>query len=207
MNLIDLSQTISEQTPVFPGDGPVFLEKRKSFKEDGCVSHRLTAGLHVATHIDLPMHFMDCSKTAVDYPVAGFAGRGVLLDVRGEDPIAMKPHYADIIRQGDIVLLHTGHDQYFTSNPEKYYSEYPSVCINFARFLADRKIRMLGMDSPSPDHSPYDIHKILFPAGIFMLENLTNLMALENAEHFEVIALPLKITAEASLVRAVALLP
>jgi kynurenine formamidase len=62
---------------------------------------------------------------------------------------------------------------------------------------------MLGMDMPAPDYFPFDFHKELLTNGIFLLENLTNLQELLGVNDFEVIALPLKIAAEASFVRAV----
>jgi len=62
---------------------------------------------------------------------------------------------------------------------------------------------MLGMDMPAPDYSPFKFHKDLLSNGIFVLENLTNLHSMVNVDEFEVISLPLKISAEASLVRAI----
>ena len=47
------------------------------------------------------------------------------------------------------------------------------------------------------------MHKRLLAAGVPMVENLTNLAALRG-RRFDFAALPLKISAEASLVRAVA---
>ena len=55
----------------------------------------------------------------------------------------------------------------------------------------------------SPDLPPLAVHKRLLAAGVPMVENLTNLAALRG-RRFDFAALPLKISAEASLVRAVA---
>jgi len=62
---------------------------------------------------------------------------------------------------------------------------------------------MLGMDMPAPDYPPFTFHKSLLSNGIFILENAANLEELTNLSAFEVMAFPLKISAEASLVRAV----
>ncbi len=63
---------------------------------------------------------------------------------------------------------------------------------------------MIGMDLPSPDKYPFEIHNMFFENDIPIIENMTNLNELNNIESFEVIALPLKIKAEASPVRVVA---
>ena len=63
---------------------------------------------------------------------------------------------------------------------------------------------MLGIDTPSPDNFPFDIHKMLLNNNILIIENMTNLDKLLFIEEFELIALPLKIKADSSLLRAVA---
>jgi kynurenine formamidase len=63
---------------------------------------------------------------------------------------------------------------------------------------------MVGMDMPSPDKYPFEIHKLLFDNGIYIIENLMNLDKLLGIKKFEVIALPLKIKADSSIARVVA---
>ena len=48
---------------------------------------------------------------------------------------------------------------------------------------------------------------MLLKNEIFILENLCNIKKLLNVKEFNIVAFPLKIEAEGSLVRAVAILP
>jgi kynurenine formamidase len=192
--------------PVYPGDIPVVVCKRRSLEEHGFVAYELNSSLHAGTHLDMPMHFIDDSKYVSDFPLEGFAGKGILLDVRGEECIQMKPEYHELVQENSIVLFLTGHSQYFHSDPARYYKKHPQITEELARFLVSKKIKMLGMDLPGPDYHPFNIHKILLPKGIFMLENLTNLEQLQDVKDFKVMAMPLKIAAEASPVRAIALI-
>ena len=73
-------------------------------------------------------------------------------------------------------------------------------------FLCQKGVRLLGLDTPSPDHPPYTLHVRLLSHDIYLLENLTHLGALIDIPRFTVMALPLPIAAEASPVRAVAVL-
>jgi len=205
MKLIDISHVLDEHTPVFPGDYQTALTLVKTVEKDFFNSYLLQSCLHTGTHIDLPLHFLAGAQTAAHLPLEGFWGNGVLLDVRGEDPIEMKPAYHRIIHEQDVVLLFTGYDRHYRK--EEYFTRYPAVSDALADFLLSRDIRMLGMDMPAPDHSPYLFHMALLRKGIFVLENLTNLEALTGLERFIVMALPLKISAEASFVRAVCLAP
>ena len=68
----------------------------------------------------------------------------------------------------------------------------------------NKSLTVLGMDMPKPDNYPFEIHKLLLSRDIFIMENLTNLESLQNVPSFEVMAFPLNIRAEGSIVRAVA---
>lgn len=74
-----------------------------------------------------------------------------------------------------------------------------------SRLFKDSLWAGIGMDMPKPDNYPFEIHKLLFNNDIFIIENLTNLDKLKGVDNFQVIAFPLRIKAEASVVRAVAM--
>ena len=201
MNIIDISHILNNETPIFPGDYKTSVSVYKTIEKDYYNSYLLQSCLHTGTHIDMPMHLVVDERTAADFPPDCFCGRGVLLDVQGENSIDMKAAYERLIHEGDVVLLCTGWDAKFET--DEYFSGYPGISDEFGDFLISKRIKILGMDAPSPDHSPYTIHKKLLESGIFILENLTNLHSLTGIGGFEVMALPLKISAEASFVRAV----
>ncbi len=201
MKLIDITHTLNEQTPTYPGDYKTTITEYKTIQKDYYSAYLLQSGLHTGTHIDIPMHLVEHNKTVKDFSVDCFIGNGVLLDVRGENPITMKDSYRDTIQSGDVVLLYTAFDERYQD--EEYFNQHPTVGEELAKFLLDLNIKMLGMDMPAPDHPPYTFHKALLRKGIFVLENLTNLQSLVGVKRFTVMALPLKIEAEASFVRAV----
>ena len=200
--IIDLSHKITPDTPVHPFDEPIALFQDKFLEKDKFNGYRFETGLHVGTHIDAPMHLTNQKKYMGEFPLEQFCGPGRLLDVREERIIHVKSEYEEKIHQGDIVLLFTGHGQKWGT--ESYFQNYPVVGNDLCRFLIDKKVKMLGMDLPSPDIYPFEIHKSLFEADILIIENMTNLSMLPEGCDFEVFAFPLKIMAEASLVRVAA---
>ncbi|MCL1796221.1 MAG: cyclase family protein [Clostridia bacterium] len=201
MKLIDISHILDTQTPSYPGDPALSLSKCRALESDGYTSYLLISGLHTGTHIDVPMHLLKDDRVVADFSLDRFAGGGVLLDVRGETPIAMKRRYESRVTEGCVVLLYTGFDEHYGT--KLYFTDHPAVSEELGSFLISRKIKMLGMDMPSPDHAPFPFHKALLANGILVLENLTNLNGLREHDAFEVIAFPLRISAEASPVRAV----
>lgn len=199
--LIDLSQNITDNMAVHPYDDSVRLYQDKHLAEDGYNNFRLEIGMHAGTHIDTPMHLTDRQTFINEISLDRFTGRGCMLDVRDRQVIGLEQEYTNIVQEDDIVLLFTNYsDRYGT---EEYFTDHPIVHKELVDFLVYKKIKMLGMDLPSPDRYPFLIHKQLLSNDILIIENLTNLARLLNSA-FEILAFPLKIKAEASMARVIA---
>ena len=204
MKIIDLTHTVHRSIPVFPGDDPVQLDHIKTLGRDGFNDFRLTTGMHVGTHVDGPKHMTADPHLIGQIPLEQFAGKGVLIDVRGEGQIDFKQSFGTLVQPGDIVLLFSGIATFFgTSN---YFTDYPNITEGLANFLVQQKVKMIGIDWPSPDHESNLVHNILLKSNILILENLTNLIQLLNVPNFEIFAFPLKLETDSSLVRAVAVI-
>ncbi len=204
MKIVDLSYKIINGMPVFPGDDGVAICQEKTLDRDFYNAISIKTGMHTGTHIDIPKHLLFDNRTIDEIPIDRFIGKGILLDVRGQKLISYKKEYEQMIKKNDIVLLYTGFEDLY-ANPDKYYNDYPVVDEDLADFLVSKDIKILGIDFPSPDTSPFNIHKKLLGNDIFIIENMTNLDKLMYLNNFEVYAVPLKIEAEASIVRAFAI--
>ncbi|WP_088105870.1 cyclase family protein [Halalkalibacter urbisdiaboli] len=199
---IDLTQLIKDGMPVYPGDSESKLVQSSFLEKDFYTNHELTINMHTGTHIDGPMHLTDTNVYINEFPLDTFIGEGCLLNVTGEKSIDYKEVYEQQIKEKQIVILYTGHSKYF--GQEKYYNEYPVLTKAFADLLVRKQVKMVGMDTPSPDQYPFDIHKLFFRNQILIIENLTNVAKLENAKSFEIMALPLHIQSDSSIARVVA---
>jgi len=187
MNIVDLSMPIDERTPVFPGGPKQVIEQLATIEKTGCNEKRLSFNSHFSTHIDAPAHMLTSGKTLTDYPIEKFVGECVVLDVRGQKEINTN---VDGVKEGDIVFFFTAHSDkaydkdYFTSNPV--------ISPKTAQALVDKKIKMVGLDAPTPDNAPYTLHKLFFKHDILIVENLINLKKLAG-KRFMCYVLPLKI--------------
>lgn len=199
---IDLTHNFSAHMPVFPGDKAAAILQIAQVSKEGTCNHFLKTGMHVGTHMDAPGHMLEQGKLLYEYPVEKFFGRGVQVDVRGKQAADIDCLNGLNVARGDFVLLMFGWSDKF-QNPE-YYQNYPQVTEGLAKQLVKLGVSVLGMDTPSPDYAPYEIHKILLREGILIIENLTNLDALSAHPKFEIIALPVKLETEAAPCRVVA---
>ncbi|MGM0884461.1 MAG: cyclase family protein [Bacillota bacterium] len=200
--LIELSHIIQDRMPVYPGDTETELVQSKYIEHNHYNNHQMTINMHAGTHIDGPMHLIDCNVYLNEFPLETFIGEGCLLDVSEETTINYKEEYEQLIKQKQIVILYTGHSKFFGQS--KYFEDYPVLTVEFAELLVRKQVKMIGLDTPSPDKYPFEVHKCLFQNKILITENLTNVEQLLNVNSFEIIALPLHIRADSSIARVIA---
>ena len=204
MKFIDLTHTISHGMHVFPGETQPSIIRDALPADAGYVTHRLESNMHTGTHMDAPFHAKSDSITINTYTVGTFAGLAAVIDVRGLAFVPMQPDWISVFEKHEIVLFCTGYSGAWTK--DSYYYDYPEFDSEIAEALVTAGVRIAGFDSPSPDKSPFDFHSIFLKNERFLIENLTNLEALIGIEDVMFMAFPLKIEAEASLIRAVAMI-
>ena len=199
---IDLTQPISNAMPTYGGDPGVSLNQVATMEEDGFSNFVWSTGMHSGTHVDGPMHLTANLARIAEIDLERFAGPGFLVNAYGRKIIDTDDSVLQHLPPGAVVLFYTGFDMYF--NQKEYYSSYPVLSEATAHQLVKKKVKMIGIDAPSPDYAPYPVHSILLSNNVLILENLTNLSALLHHKEFEILAFPLKIRADSAPVRVVA---
>ncbi|MBI4453740.1 cyclase family protein [Candidatus Woesearchaeota archaeon] len=96
----------------------------------------------------------------------------------------------DNVRQNDIVFFYTGRTK--KAGSEEFFKKNPTISKGLAQRLIDKKIKIVGLDSFTPDNAPFEIHKLFFKHDILIVENLVNLEKLIG-KRFKCYILPLKI--------------
>lgn len=200
--IIDLTHTIIDKMPVFPGDDPTALTRSRQLETDEYTNHQLNINMHCGTHIDGPMHLISSNKYLSDFPIQSFIGSACIINAEGEDEVGYEEKYEQIIHEGAIVVVYTGHSQLFGS--PQYFTEYPALSLEFAQLLVRKKVKMVALDFPSPDYAPFEVHKLLFQNQILIAENLCHVEKILNWSNFDIIALPIAVKADSAIARIVA---
>lgn len=200
--LVDLSYEIYNGMPVYPGDLEVELINDKKLNRDDYCNHNLKMGVHTGTHLDLPAHMLEDVRNAADIDLEEICGRAKIIYAAGRKLLTVEPEYLKLIKKNDIILIYTGFEKEYGSRV--YYEEHPVISEELADLFAAREIKLLGIDMPSPDFSPFKIHQKLFENDIFILENLCNLEKLLGLTSFKLFVFPLKVRAEAAPCRVAA---
>jgi len=185
---IDLTFPIEEAMPVWPGDPRPEFREVKSLEQDGYAIQSIRFSNHLGTHLDAPSHIVHGGRTLDRIPLETLIGKAVLLDFTSKgkkDRITRRDleTCGNLLHKGTRVLIRTGWDSHYGSTI--FFQDFPCLTLEAAQELADRRIALLGMDTPSP--SPVDdpeqgIHKALLGAGIVLLECLTNLHRIRGNE-------------------------
>lgn len=194
MTIIDISQEIRPGMFVYPGD-PMFASREVcSFRRgDACEVSELTIGSHCGTHIDAPLHMMADGPALETMPLHLFYGpcRVLTLPVQVISEKMLMEHN---IQEGERILLRTDpKGEYRGGNRFN-----PAVLsVRAARYLVDRRIRLLGIDAPTVENMELcdgEIHRMLMKAGVAIVEGL----CLEKAkgERYILSALPLSMPGE-----------
>jgi len=81
--VIDLTQEIREDMPMFPGDEPPVLERVAFCGRDGYRETKLTFYSHTGTHADAPSHIADGRTRLEQFPLGHFIGQAFTIDASG----------------------------------------------------------------------------------------------------------------------------
>lgn len=210
MRLIDLSHPLANDTPPFPGDPSVEIKALESTDQTGPEERTsLNCGLvslpiHCGTHMDAPFHFYADRPTIDQNPLDWCTGPAALLDIF-DQPIIDAPQLAPFSPQladHRHVIIHTG--WYHRWRQPDYFTAHPVLTADAAQLLVDAGTRLVGVDFPSIDRPPHEAHLVLLGHDLLIVENLTNLAAI-NQPTFEFTAIPLAVVGrDGSPVRAIA---
>ena len=212
MKIIDLTLTISNKIPTFPGSPqPNFIPWEK-IKDDGYNLELLFLSSHTGTHLDAPYHFLEKGSKIHEISLKKLVSEAVLIKSRKKrnETITKTDIQKFEKKHGKIasfssVIFYTG----WQRNLQKkyYFTKNPGLSVSAAKYLASKKINLVGIDSPSIDlgkDSKFSVHQIFAKKGMLIVENLANLEKIKSSK-FHLVVLPLKLkNATGSPVRAIA---
>jgi arylformamidase len=197
---MDVSRPLAAGTACWPGD--VSFSFRLGWAIAGGASANVGAietSVHTATHCDAPFHFDDAGETVDRLPLEVFVGPAWVVDT------GASRRWRDGLESLDLastprVLFRTGGWPDTDRFPDAIIVMEPDL----PDWLADRGVRLIGVDLPSVDpldSKALDNHHALGRRGVTIVEGLW----LEGVPpgRYEFVGLPLKIVgADGSPLRA-----
>ena len=212
MGIIDLTLTVSDKIPTFPGSPQPSFIPWENVKEDGYNLELLFLSTHTGTHMDAPYHFLEKGAKIHEISLKKLVAEAALIQCRKSNGQSItkidiqkfeKKHGK--IENFSSIIFYTGWQK--TLQKKHYFTNNPGLSVSAAKYLALKKISLIGIDSPSIDlgkDSKFSVHQIFAKKGMLIVENLANLDKIKSPK-FHLVVLPLKLkNATGSPVRAIA---
>lgn len=206
--IIDLTHILHEGIPTWDGGcgfhHEVGLDYHQCLTDVKFRVQNIKMNAGIGTHMDAPAHCIPSSTTIDQLQLNDLIAPCVVIDVSKDAHERYSVSISDIesfekehgvIEPGSFVMVRTGWEK-FWNDPEQYRNNYifPSVSEHAAKFLLDRQIVGLGIDTLSPDRAEdgFPVHGLLLGAGKYIIENVANSESLLPVGSFT-LALPIKI--------------
>lgn len=191
---IDVSAIITDGMVHWPGDIEVQVNKLETIGADGNEANvtALSMSVHVGTHMDAPLHFIENGDDISKIPLDALTGKAKVFSISNPDCIT----YQDIkelpMEAGDKILFRTRNSE--TDWERKpFMTDYVYLEQDAAEYLAEKSIMTVGIDylSVGGGETGSEVHRILLGQPVYIIEGL-KLRNIADGE-YEMICLPLNI--------------
>ena len=143
MKIIDLTLTVSDEIPTFPGSPQPNFIPWENVKEDGYNLELLFLSTHTGTHMDAPYHFLEKGAKIHEISLKKLVSEAVLIQCRKKSGGSITK--TDIQKfekkHGKIagfssVIFHTG----WQRNLQKkyYFTKNPGLSVSAAKYLIQK---------------------------------------------------------------------
>ena len=195
MRVIDISVPISPDLPVWPGDPAVELVRIANIAEGANANvSRLACGVHVGTHVDAPVHFIDGTASIDSLSLDRLIGRAYVAEFEDVEVIDDKAlESAGIPAEVSRLLAKTKNSTFWSEDPPTFHEDFTAFDARGAQWLANHGIQTVGLDylSIAPFGNSAPTHKILLQEGVVIIEGL-NLSDVDPG-WYSLYCLPLKL--------------
>ncbi len=182
MRVIDLTHTIREGMPVYPGTEPPALKTANTYEDSGFKETKISMYSHTGTHMDPPAHIFAGRTTLDQFPAEQFIGKALVIECQDLQPGSqitmdcLRP-YGKLVEQADFLLFHLGWDRFWGT--EAYFGDYPCIDEEVLDYVLCGDYKGIGFDviglDPIDDENLTRHKKLFQNKDIVNIENLKNL--------------------------------
>ncbi len=195
MQIFDISVGIHPGLPVWPGDPAIELERVATIGADSPANvSRIACGVHVGTHVDAPLHFVEGAGTVEQLSLEVLVGEAYVAEIHADGHLDR-----DVLEQAGIppkarrVLFKTSNSALWRSSPGQFETGFVAVSESGADWLVERGTQLVGVDylSVAPFDAGVPTHVRLLSDGVIIIEGLD--LSAVSAGWYSLMCLPLKL--------------
>ena len=194
MKIYDVTVPISENTPVYEGDPTVEITSANAIaRGDAANVSRLCCGIHTATHVDAPNHFIEGSRRVSELELDKLIGKCRVVEI-DESIRAIEAEHLKNLEGAERVLFKTRNSEFWNDFSQGFRKDFTYIAPDAAKALVDLEIKLVGIDYLSVEKfgaETFDTHITLLEKEVVIIEGLD--LREVPAGDYELICLPLKI--------------
>ncbi len=193
MRIYDITVPISAEVPIYKGDPGVEITSFKAIAHgDSANVSQISLGVHTATHVDAPNHFIDGAKRVHELDPQKLIGPCRVVEI-SEDVTAIEPEHVGDITGATRVLFKTRNSAFWAEPEKGFRTDFTYITPATAKMLAENGVVLVGIDylsiekSGSPGHP---VHVTLLQNEVVILEGID--LREVPAGNYKIICSPLK---------------
>ncbi len=196
MKIYDVSVPISEKTPVYEGDPNVEITVASSIENgDAANVSRLCCGVHTATHVDAPNHFIDGTRRVDELEFDKLIGKCRVVEFDKDVLEITASHVENAnLKDAERVLFKTRNSDFWNDFEQGFRKDFTYIAPEAAKALVDLNIKLVGIDYLSVEKfgsEYFGTHITLLEKEVVIIEGLD--LREVSAGNYELICLPLKL--------------
>lgn len=194
MKIYDVTIAVSEIVPTFPGDPTVKIDVCAALaKGDVANVSQICFGVHTATHVDAPNHFIEGTRRVDELDLYKLVGDCQVVELT-EDVIAIEPQHVENLDGVERVLFKTRNSNFWNESEKGFRTDFTYIEPTAAKILVEKGVKLVGIDYLSVEKfgaKSFDTHITLLEKEVVIIEGLD--LREVPAGNYELFCLPLKI--------------
>ncbi len=177
MQIFDISNAVSTGMVTWPDNPPVAITRAQDqARGDTATVSDLHMGVHTATHVDAPIHFVPGGTGTDTLDLTVLVGPALVVAVPPAAP-AITAAVLDglpIPPGTERVLFQTRNSAFWQEEHPRVHQDFVAVAEDGAEWLVARGVRLVGVDylSVAPWGAAVPTHRVLLEAGVIPVEGL-----------------------------------
>ena len=193
MKIYDVTFPISENVPIYEGDPKVKIDVTASLAGgDAANVSMICCGVHTATHVDAPNHFIEGTRKVHELELEKLIGECRVIEL-SENVSEIKPEHLENLDGAERVLFKTRNSNFWNEPEKGFRTDFTYITPEAARALIERNVKLVGIDYLSVEKfgsTDFATHTTLLEKEVVIIEGL-DLREVSGGD-YELICLPLK---------------
>lgn len=193
MKIYDITFPISAETPIYEGDPKAEIKTVNSLENgDAANVSQICCGLHTATHVDAPNHFIEGTKRVHELDLNVLIGECLVIEV-DENILAIDAEQVKNIENTERILFKTRNSAFWNEPKKGFLIDFTYITPKAAQILVEKGVKLVGIDYLSVEKfgsQDFSTHLTLLKNEVIILEGLD--LREVSGGNYELICLPLK---------------